>query len=106
MPNARLTVTDSLGSRVVPIDKPISTIGRRSASDVRFSNLDVSKDHAEIVQDHETYVLRDRGSRYGTYVNGERITEHTLQGGDRIHLSRPGGVELVFESETAADYPR
>ena len=103
MSHPRLSVTDALGSRLVHIDKPIFTIGRRSASDVQVNNPDVSKDHAEIVREGDTYVLRDRGSRFGTFVNGERITQRLLLGGDRIRLSRPGGAELVFESKITSD---
>ena len=97
MPNPRLTVKDSSGSRVVSIDKPIFTIGRRTSSDAFVNNMDVSKDHAEIVREGEIYMLRDCGSKFGTYVNGERIAEYTLLRGDRIRLSRPDGVELIFD---------
>ena len=103
MSHPRLSVTDSLGSRLVHIDTAIFTIGRRSASDLQVNNPDVSKDHAEIVREGDTYVLRDRGSRFGTVVNGERVTERQLLGGDRIRLSRPGGAELVFESTVNSD---
>ena len=41
-------------------------------------------------------MLRDRNSRYGTYVNGEQVTERTLAHGDRIRLGRTGGAEMVF----------
>ena len=103
MPNARLTVTDPFGSRVWPIDKLLTTIGRRATCDVQFDKLDVSKSHAEIVHDRGTYVLRDCGSTYGTFVNGERITAHTLRSGDHIRLSKPGSVELLFEIGNPAD---
>jgi hypothetical protein len=38
-------------------------------------NSDVSREHAEIAKDDTGFLLRDRGSRYGTFVNGEAITE-------------------------------
>jgi serine phosphatase RsbU (regulator of sigma subunit)/pSer/pThr/pTyr-binding forkhead associated (FHA) protein len=56
----------------------------------------VSRDHAEIAVDNNRFVLRDRNSRYGTYVNGEQVTERTLVHGDRIRLGRTGGAEMVF----------
>jgi serine phosphatase RsbU (regulator of sigma subunit) len=98
MPHPRLAVTDSTGSRFVNIDKPIFTIGRRSSADLHINNTDVSKEHAEIIQEGAVCVLRDRGSRFGTYVNGERITERALLRGDKIRLSRLDGVELIFEN--------
>ena len=46
-------------------------------------------------------LLRDRGSRYGTFVNGEQVTERVLQHGDRIRLGRTDAIELVFMTEGA-----
>jgi len=96
MSDARLEVHDSLGRRPVPIDKPVFTIGRRSGNDLHLMGSDVSRDHAEIAQVSGKFLVRDRGSRYGTFVNGTQITEHPLSHGDRIQLGRTGGAELVF----------
>jgi serine phosphatase RsbU (regulator of sigma subunit)/pSer/pThr/pTyr-binding forkhead associated (FHA) protein len=96
MPDARLEVHDSLGRRPVPIDKPVFTIGRRSGNDLHLMGSDVSRDHAEIAQVSGTFLVRDRGSRYGTFVNGTQVSEHPLTHGDRIQLGRTGGAELVF----------
>src|SRR6476620_4400629 len=96
MPEARLHVTDPQGRRVVPVDKALFTIGRRTAADLQVVSTDVSREHAEIAHDAGAYVLRDRGSRYGTFVNGEQVTERPLKHGDRIRLGRTDAVELVF----------
>ena len=48
-----------------------------------------------------TCVLKDRGSRYGTFVNGEAITEHRLKHGDRVQSGRTGGAEVVFLTDAA-----
>lgn len=105
MPNPRLTIKDHSGVRTVPVDKPIFTIGRRQSADVQIhkDDQDVSKYHAEIVKEIDAYVLRDTASKFGTFVNGERIKEHRLVRGDRIRLSRPGGVELLFDSANSSD---
>ena len=42
------------------------------------------------------WILRDKGSRYGTYVNGEAITEHKLTHGDRVQFGRASGADVVF----------
>src|SRR6187401_1959999 len=96
MSEPRLHVNDPQERRVVPVDKALFTIGRRTAADLQVVSTDVSREHAEISQDAGTYVLRDRGSRYGTYVNGEQVTERPLKHGDRIRLGRTDAVELVF----------
>ena len=92
----RLLVTDTLGRRLIPIDKPLVTLGRRSETDVRVPGAGVSRVHAEIVSENGVYRLRDCASRFGTFVNGERATEHVLAHGDRIKLGQSDDTEIVF----------
>ena len=101
MSEARLHVSDSQGRRVVVLDRPQFLIGRRTAADLQIVSTDVSREHAEIVQDEGRYLLRDRGSRYGTFVNGEQVTERLLEHGDRIRLGRTDAIELVFATDGA-----
>ena len=96
MAEPRLEVTDGLGRRIVLIDKPTLTIGRRTESDVRLVGSDVSREHAEIVQLDGHVLIKDHGSRYGTFVNGEPVTEHRLKHGDKVQLGRTGGAEVTF----------
>jgi phosphoserine phosphatase RsbU/P len=105
MPEARLEVTDALGRRVVPIAKTPFEIGRRETNDLRLAGSEVSRDHAEVLTVDSNYVLRDRTSRYGTYVNGEQVTERTLVHGDRIRLGRSGGAEMVFLTADTESVP-
>ena len=95
-PNARLEVNDGLGQRIVPINKALLCIGRRTESDLRLVGSDVSREHAEIVKQNGDWILRDKGSRYGTYVNGEAVTEHKLTHGDRVQFGRASGADVVF----------
>ena len=69
-PAPRLVITDALGRRIVPIDKPLFTIGRRSETDLRLTGADISRVHAEIAAENGGYVIRDKQSRFGTYVTG------------------------------------
>src|SRR5215831_10273122 len=96
MTEARLEVTDAKGWRVVPIDKGTFDIGRHAQSHLHLDARDISRDHARIVRDGDRFVLRDRGSTHGTYVNGERVTERTLDHGDRIQLGTSGAAEILF----------
>jgi len=89
----------------VAIEKPNFEIGRRETNDLRLAGSEVSRDHAQIVLEGSKYVLRDRSSRYGTYVNGEQVTEHALAHGDRIRLGRSGGAEMVFLVADGAPVP-
>ena len=96
MSEARLDVTDAFGQRIVTIDKTTFAIGRRDTNDLRLAGSEVSRDHAEIRFEGGRFTIRDRGSRYGSFVNGEAITERDLANGDRIRLGRGGGADLVF----------
>src|SRR5256885_951823 len=66
MADAMLEVHDSLGRRIVPLDKPAFTIGRRAGNDLHLMGSDVSRDHAEISQAEGRFVVRDRGTRFET----------------------------------------
>jgi serine phosphatase RsbU (regulator of sigma subunit) len=105
MSDARLEVTDALGRRIVPISKGHFEIGRRETNDLRLAGSEVSRDHAEIAVEDNKFVLRDRSSRYGTYVNGDQVTEKALAHGDRIRLGRTGGAEMVFLLADSAPPP-
>ena len=92
----RLIVTDALGRRIVPLDKPVFSIGRRSESDLRLAGADISRLHAEIVQNGDGYVLHDRQSTFGTFVNDEKIDARTLAAGDRVRLGQSSDMEIIF----------
>jgi phosphoserine phosphatase RsbU/P len=96
MPVPRVEVRDVLGERVVPIEQTPFTIGRRETNVLRLGGSEVSREHAEIALENGHYVLRDKESRYGTFVNGEAITECELHAGDRVRLGRGGGADLLF----------
>ncbi len=95
-PAPRLVVTDSLGRRIVPIDKATFAIGRRSDTDLHLPGADVSRLHAEIVAGDGTWTLYDRGSRFGTFVNGVRVAEHPLAEGDHIRCGQADDTTIVF----------
>ena len=95
MSDPLLEVTGAEG-RSVRMDKAPFRLGRRSESDLVLPQVEVSRDHAEIVTAGAGYTVRDRGSRYGTFVNDQPVTEQALADGDRIRLGRGGGAELVF----------
>ena len=98
----RLLVADPLGQRTIPIDKPIVTLGRRSETDVRVPGAGVSRVHAEIITESGVCRLRDCASKYGTFLNGERTTEHALKHGDRIRLGQSEDTEIIFLTEDEA----
>ena len=78
-----------------------NTLGRHPDNTVQVLDRIVSKEHCRIILGpNGRYMLRDIGSLNGTFVNGEKISEHTLTTGDQISL---GNTVLQFEEEAAPD---
>ncbi len=95
-PRPRLVVTDTLGRRIVGVDKPVFTIGRRTESDLRLAGADISRLHAEIAVEGGVCVLRDKDSRFGTFVNGQRVSERVLAHADQIRFGQAGETDIVY----------
>lgn len=97
-----LEVIDAQGRRQIDlasVTADVFRIGRREGNDLQLAGSEVSRDHADIARQGDEWVLRDRQSRYGTFVNGEQVSERVLKVGDRIRLGRGGGAEMVVSDE-------
>ncbi|MFY9607847.1 MAG: DUF3616 domain-containing protein [Blastocatellia bacterium] len=69
-------------------------LGKGPRNDVVIADPAVSSAHAVIGYENGNYSIRDLGSRNGTYLNGERLTEpRALQHGDVIGM---GLSKLTF----------
>jgi hypothetical protein len=75
------------------LTKPTVVIGRSKDSDIRVSDPNVSRRHAEIRQEGKTYFIVDLGSTNGLSVNGRALKRAKLEDADRVTL---GSTELVF----------
>jgi serine phosphatase RsbU (regulator of sigma subunit) len=71
-------------------------------ADIFAENNGVSRYHAQLELVAGRYLVEDRGSRNGTFLNGQRLTGRTpLQNGDRLAIA---GVEFTFlETEPVGD---
>jgi ABC-type multidrug transport system ATPase subunit/pSer/pThr/pTyr-binding forkhead associated (FHA) protein len=76
------------------------TIGR-AGNDIVLDNPQVSRRHAVIERVAGRHVLRDVGSTNGTFVNGQRITQHALAPGEIIQI---GAYKLVYDGAALAEY--
>ena len=54
-----------------------NSIGRSKGSDIRVSDISVSRDHCVLLRRKEGWFVSDIGSKFGTYVNGERCEGRT-----------------------------
>jgi len=86
-----------------PLTKKPHIIGREADSDIQIDERQVSRQHAEIVYDRQGYTLRDLGSKNGTFVNGQAITQepHPIRNGDEIGIALCAKLTFVAEDATA-----
>ena len=85
--------------RVLTFDQAVVRLGRMPDSDLAFdahADLDASGRHAELHRQGDRWILRDAGSRNGTFLNGERVEERLLSNGDIIECGF-GGPRLRVE---------
>jgi hypothetical protein len=83
----------SAGQRI-PLDLPLTRLGRHPQSDVTLDDITVSRRHADIERlEDGAYEVRDAGSLNGTYVNGTRVERARLSNGDEVQI---GKFRMVF----------
>lgn len=64
-------------------------IGREVGSGIMLAQDGVvSRNHAELTWDGRNWIVRDLSSRNGLWVNGVKVTEHTLNVGDQIGVGQ------------------
>jgi pSer/pThr/pTyr-binding forkhead associated (FHA) protein len=66
------------------IRRGASSIGRGEECSLRIPLASVSRKHCQLAKDDQALKVRDLGSSNGTFLNNRRITEATLNAGDRL----------------------
>ncbi len=70
------------------------SIGRASDNDVIVDDPEVSRHHCQLKLQHGAYSLADLGSRNGSWINGQPVSEVALGPGDVIRI---GSTEIEFQ---------
>jgi EAL domain-containing protein (putative c-di-GMP-specific phosphodiesterase class I) len=82
-----------------PIQPLPFRVGRGSDLDLVLTSPHVSKTHAEIYSDGEALRVRDLGSRNGTFLNRQPVSDAALHRGDVLHF---GDQEFRIAGEDGA----
>ena len=84
------------GSRAVQFDLggPLIGIGRASDNDVIVDDPMVSRHHCQLMLQHGAYGFTDLGSRNGSTVNGQPVSQIALGPGDIIRI---GDTQIEFQ---------
>ncbi len=64
------------------------SIGQASKNHLTIDDASVSLQHARIINQGETFLLKDLGSEHGTFVNNQRITQKNIVCGDEIRIGK------------------
>jgi pSer/pThr/pTyr-binding forkhead associated (FHA) protein len=80
-------VSPVISARDVVLDRGPCVVGRQEDCDVRLDGAFVSRRHCCFFEDRGEVYINDLESRYGTFVNGERLTRsRALHEGDEVCL--------------------
>jgi len=75
-----------INGQVFPLIELEYSIGRDRTNSVRLVSEWVSRFHAVLIQADNGYLIVDRGSQNGTYVDGKRVKSQLLVGNEEIRI--------------------
>ncbi len=96
----RLAVHTSTDTWEVSLGGDAITIGRASTSDIVLEDQKASRNHAVIERRGSAFVVRDLGSRNGTWLGEKRVDVETLGPGDTV---RVGDAQIVYKAAFEAE---
>jgi pSer/pThr/pTyr-binding forkhead associated (FHA) protein len=82
-----------INQQITPLTKAVTSFGRQLDNDVVLQDESISRQHAEIRSVEGNYILMDKQSTSGTFVNGRRIERCILNSGDIISLAK---IQIMF----------
>ncbi|WP_254061796.1 FHA domain-containing protein [Granulicella sp. L60] len=94
-----LTYSDVDGLHSINLDRETTSIGRSPGQDVVLRHPCVSRQHALIVRDGDSYTVIDQNSTHGTYLNSVRIARSILKIEDALQMGSLNGPQLRFHLE-------
>ena len=87
-----------INRQVFPLAKRVTHIGRKLENDLVLQDPLISRYHAAILNKEGEFVVSDKDSTGGTYVNGTRIQSETvLHSGDMISVAN---LPMVFVDDS------
>jgi pSer/pThr/pTyr-binding forkhead associated (FHA) protein len=76
------------GGDVIPLIRPVLTMGRRESCDICLRFANVSGLHCELFFKDGHWAIRDLGSTNGIKVNGARVQKKVLHPKDTITIAK------------------
>ncbi|MBV8208156.1 MAG: SpoIIE family protein phosphatase [Acidobacteria bacterium] len=95
-----LIVVQGQEERTLPISRSPFTIGRKTDRDLVIADPRVSREHAQILLEGNCMFIQDLGSKHGTFVNGQRVSERRqLSRNDRLDFGAEDAAYAIFDPE-------
>jgi serine phosphatase RsbU (regulator of sigma subunit) len=91
-----LRYLDVDGPHTVTLDRATTSIGRSPDRDVVLRDALVSRRHAIITREGDTWVIADQNSTHGTFLNSAQIRQATLKSGDVLQFGSLDGKRVRF----------
>ncbi len=96
-------ISPSHDRRQVRVDRSPFRIGRLPDRELPLKDSRISRSHAQILKEGDSYFIEDCESRHGVFVNGRKVQRARLRSRDRIDF----GVQesyVVFVGDHAGDF--
>ncbi|MEZ4241644.1 MAG: FHA domain-containing protein [Myxococcota bacterium] len=98
---------DLRGEQSCPVGPKGVTIGRNRDNDVQITyDAQVSRQHCRLYQREDRFYVQDLGSTRGTWVNGERVLERRLLGGETPTSATPPSSSSCRPRTPPSNYQR
>ncbi|MCI5071845.1 GGDEF domain-containing protein [bacterium] len=79
------------------------TIGRSEKVQVQVFGENVSRKHARIIKEGDTFIIEDLNSTNGTFINTRKISKQNLEDGDLILVGN-NILKFIYGSNTETQY--
>lgn len=102
-PSLTVLIGSAAAHSIDPEQAPV-VIGREAPSQIRVPDHRISRQHLELTVRNGRWVATDPGSKNGTFVNQERVTEFEIPENEELiaHLGNPvAGIAVTFSTRDA-----
>ena len=96
-----LSIEDGDELRLIPLERPITHVGRGLIADIRLEDSHVSRRHAIITRRADAVRVLDDRSSNGTYVNGRAVNGAYLSDGDVVRFGRVAFRYVLVDGQRA-----
>ncbi len=88
------------------LDHNLTVLGRSIDSNVRLIDDGISRHHCRIRVEGGQVIVEDLASRNGTFCNGERLSHHVLQDGDKLQLGKTTILKFSYHDHLEESFQK